>query len=316
MSAKELASGVIEVRSGRFLFCRHRRVSSSLAVTSGRDIVNIALVCMHGTAANHRQFLPFVNALEALILSADHGVTLDCWMYDAVGCGDSPVLDDAAAYSDFEQIKDLMGLFQNHVQTDKTRIFLLGHSYAPNWIYKFILQRKDLMTSLSKQVEISGIVIVCSGLQNEQLQMQKGGPTLFRAPLWLLNCLQPLLTKIFLRIGFAKKTHFDNPEMIKEAEFANNKNNMQVVRLYYQSHDWLQDLEQVQNCYRESGTSLAPLVLHGTEDQVIPIPCGQDLANRWHVPLVAVPDASHMIFLEQPAVVARHVFDYLQLILS
>ena len=312
MSGNELVAGLIEVRGGRLLFCRHRTVSSSVAVCSvTKDNLNLALVCLHGTAANHRQFLPFIDALEALVLSAIDGVTLDCWMYDAVGCGDSPLLDDDDAYSDSEQINDLRALLQKQVQKEYTKIFLLGHSYAPNLIYKFILQQKDFMTSQAQEVEISGVVIVCSGLHNEQLQMQKGGPTLFKAPLWLLNCLQPLLTKLFLRIGFSEKTHSEKPDIIKEAEHANNKNDMKVVRLYYHAHDWLQDIAPVQNCYQESGASLAPLILHGIEDQIIPISCGQELANRWNVPLVSIPDAGHMLLIEQPTVVARHVFDYI-----
>jgi pimeloyl-ACP methyl ester carboxylesterase len=54
------------------------------------------------------------------------------------------------------------------------------------------------------------------------------------------------------------------------------------------------------------------LVMHGTDDEVIPIHCGQALANELDTDLVSIPNASHMILLEQPQVVAEHVLAFLK----
>ncbi len=304
MTINECLAEAVEVRPGRFLFCRHCNVSSECQAEQ-----SMILVCLHGTAANHAQFLPFVRALEVLVLSGNQAINIHCWMYDAVGCGNSPAIYDTAAYSDVEQVQDLMSLVQMVAQTENQPLFILGHSYAPNWIYKFILQQEENLSM--QQIKLSGIIIVSSGLYNPKYQMQKGGPALFRSPLWLLKCLQPILTKIFLRLGFARVTHSEKPQLIQDAKSANNRNDMNIVRQYYQAHDWLQDLADVQKYYYERRICRPPLILHGIQDEVIPILCGQDLANRWNVPLISVPDASHMVFLEQPTIVAGHVFEYM-----
>jgi pimeloyl-ACP methyl ester carboxylesterase len=239
-------------------------------------------------------------------------------MYDAVGCGDSPPLEDPDAYCDSEQVQDLKALLRDHVHKNGNTsqpTFIMGHSYGPNWIYKLIVL---LSQEGETNINISGLILVSSSLCNPRYRLQKGGPPLFRLPLWILNCLQPLLTNLFLKIGFASATHVKHPQMISDAKHANNQNDMNNVRRYYQAHDWAWDLSDIQKHYygetdtASSTSSRPPLIMHGIEDQVIPIQCGQDLANQWNAPIVSVPDASHMILLEQPDTVARHVLEYVR----
>jgi pimeloyl-ACP methyl ester carboxylesterase len=166
-------------------------------------------------------------------------------------------------------------------------IYFLGHSSGPTWIFKWLQQPNS--------ISIAGLILVSTGVQNSDLMV--GGPLLFRAlPLWLLRCLQPLLTQTFLKIGFAQLTH---PELIQAAKESNNTNDMQVVCFYYQAHDWLEDIS--------SFRSLRTLVLHGVEDGVIPIRYGQVVAIQLDTKLIAVENASHMVLLEQPAEVAEQI---------
>jgi pimeloyl-ACP methyl ester carboxylesterase len=346
MVVHERFQGVVEVRPGRSIFCKHWRLgnstSANISTTTGKELRRrVTLICVHGTAANHLQFIPFLESLESCLM-ADHGssqtpsmpaVTVDCWMYDAVGCGDSPPLpeDDSDAYCDSEQVQDLKALLQNHVYktndnntADDQSTVIMGHSYGPNWIYKLIiLLAREEQEQEAMKINISGLILVCSSLCNPKYQLQKGGPPLFRLPLWVLNCMQPFLTNMFLKIGFASATHEKHPQMIADAKHANNQNDMKTVKRYYQAHDWTEDLSDVQTHYygetddtANSSTTCTrgrrPLILHGMEDQVIPIQCGQNLANEWNSPIIAVPDASHMILLEQPDAMARHVLEYLR----
>jgi pimeloyl-ACP methyl ester carboxylesterase len=120
----------------------------------------------------------------------------------------------------------------------------------------------------------------------------------------VLNCLQPLLTKEFLKIGFAPKTHTTQPTLIQEAIAANNGNDMQVVCSYYGNHQWLVEIPS-------SLSKLPSLVMHGVDDGVIPIHHGQRVANQFqNKDLISIQDASHMILLERPQVVADHIVSF------
>lgn len=348
MVVEERFADVVELRPGRFIFCKHWRLGSSsgsdanaastnnnnnnnnnryntgTTTTTGtirnKETRRITLICVHGTAANHSQFIPFLTSLEARLLpeAKDSPTVIDCWMYDALGCGESQRLDENKdAYCDYEQVQDLKALLQDHVQPtvndNSQQTFIMGHSYGPNWIYKLIL---SLSPKEQIDINMSGLILVCSSLGNPKYQLQKGGPPLFRLPLWILNCMQPYLTNVFLNIGFASATHTKHPQMIQDAKHANNRNDMNIVRRYYQSHDWCFDLSDIQIGYygttgEPSSSRRPPLVLHGIEDQVIPIQCGQDLANKWKTEIITVPDASHMILLEQPDTLATHVLGYM-----
>ena len=79
---------------------------------------------------------------------------------------------------------------------------------------------------------------------------------------------------------------------------------MQVCSHYYRAHAWLSEVEDA-----ESGPAL---VLHGVEDGVIPLKCGQQLANHLKTSLVSIENASHMVHLEQTNEVAKHVWSFLQ----
>ncbi len=67
--------------------------------------------------------------------------------------------------------------------------------------------------------------------------------------------------------------------------------------------DVMEDIERIQ----------APaLVVTGMEDQMTPPRYAQYLANKLpHASLVLVPDAGHMVMLEQPQVVARELLNFL-----
>lgn len=304
MVLQERLAETVEIRPGRSIFCRHWRLSNGAKAVASR---HVHLVCVHGTAANHQQYLPLLRALETrLVEQGAPSVILDCWMYDAIGCGDSPALDDADSYVDSEQVQDLESLLRTKIlSTQPAKIVFLGHSYGPNWIYKVLLETED-----DGLLQVEGMILVSSSLHNPKHQLQKGGPALFRFPLWLLRCLQPMLTQAFLGIGFAKATREHNPSMIEEAKKANNANDMKVVRHYYRAHDWVEDLQHVKRAYKGESTK-SPLIVHGVEDQVIPISCGQDLANQWGVPLESMEDASHMVLMEQPHKLASKIARYL-----
>jgi pimeloyl-ACP methyl ester carboxylesterase len=305
----EKLNKLVEIRPGRNIFTRHWILNDdeeeSSTKTSSRTV---NLVCVHGTAASQEQYISLWKALDSLLSfsSTETSSTLrmHCWAYDAIGCGRSPkIRNNIKAYTDAEQVQDLQELLENHVDS-KYDTYFVGHSYGPTWIYKCLLLlqqgNKKLSTTTLKP---AGLVLISTGLECKELVV--GGPAIFRVvPLWFLKCIQPLLTASFLKLGFSPYTHKHDPELIVQAKEANNQNDMQVVIYYYKAHAWLSQL---------SPESMPPaLVLHGTDDEIVPIHCGQQVANQLRTTLVAVTDASHMILMEKPDKVAQHLVDFLQ----
>ena len=394
---------IMEIRPGRNLFCRHKTVLQrhSWENEKREDIENVHLVCIHGTAASHDQFLPLLDHLKKNINNNNNSnnnirrhskTNVHAWMYDAVGCGRSPdppstfatgssSSSSSSPYSDEEQVLDLDAFLrrfvirkmrkeeeqQQHqqqqelvVDTTKSRVFFLAHSYGPNWVYKWmkynnrrqqqeIKERKELS---SDHVAVEGLVLISTGLlddddRNRKQLLVKGGPAIFKyCPLWILNCLQPTMTELFLKMGYSQHTHATKPQMIIEARHANNGNNMKTVCQYYNSHDWIShdELQKFYNDFICSRTSEPPtsvttgkrrrnvkvLVVHGVEDQIIPIDKGQIVANILMPPtnpkqldenepdsinnnLFVVEDASHSIMQEQPDVLSKHILQFVGL---
>lgn len=292
---QELLSELIEVRPGRTLHCCHWILGSNRS-----NVATINLVCIHGTAAAHTQYLPLLRAIDSQLETTTDKITIDCWLFDAVGCGKSPPLENSSEYADEQVVSDIQALLKNQVQHLDRPTFFIAHSYGPNWVYK------TLKSSETPKMNLQGLIIVSSGVKNSKFQLQSGGPSLFKLPLWLLNCLQPLLSKEFLRIGFSKTTHKTKPEVIEHAKALNSANKMKTVCQYYKAHDWVETIDDTLRQCCET-----PLIVHGSEDQIVPIECGQALANQWHVPLISVDEASHMVLMEQPETLAEHICKYM-----
>ena len=336
---------LLELRPGRLINVFHWTLNESqLPQSQSPQQRTINLICVHGTAANHQQFIPLFTCLQKECLLRNNQTepldSIDCWSYDAMGCGESPALPHRTDYSDEEQVKDLCALLMDHV-VDLTRpTYLVGHSYGPNWIYKLLLQlrrqppfRDDTTPNYNMlhTMNLQGLILISSGVANPKYSLQTGGPGLFRVvPLWLLQCLQPLLTHSFLHMGFSPHTHRNNPTLIATAKRSNNRNDMTIVCRYYQSHDWI-TAEEIgthlrhnddDNDNRSPAPPRPPLVLHGEDDQILPVQCGQELCNAWSgggggggdvhvVPLTIIPQASHMVLLEQPQPVAHLIYQYM-----
>lgn len=296
-----LAPTLSEVRPGRTLNVLECTLNDKVG---GSKATAIRLICVHGTAANHEQYLPFLQDLAEQLPN----ITFHCLLYDAVGCGRSPKLPKKSDYSDEQQVEDLIALVNRQdtgLEASGLPIFFVGHSYGPNWIYKLLLRQKDR----DRKTKIAGLVLLSSGVANPKYSLQKGGPKLFSLPVWFLKCLQPLLSQSFMKLGYSSHTHDNRPELIRAAKEASNTNDMTVVCHYYQSHDWIASQDIVTHLQPFYPT---PLILHGQDDQIVPLECGQALCNAWNVPLTVVPDASHMVNLEQPKHVAKHVAAYIE----
>ena len=150
--------------------------------------------------------------------------------------------------------------------------------------------------------------------------MINGGPFLFKLPLFVLSCMQSILTESFLKLGFAKSAPKD---LLEQARIDSNANSMFVCQCLYQSHDWVTSAtlnevllrrRVIQNDDNDRGDvpdALPRLVIHGIEDQIIPISSSQHIANALETDLVSVENASHLVIAEQPVLVSESIYQFI-----
>lgn len=281
-----LSAGPVEIRPGRTLYIRNLSLGDA-----SRPDVN--LICLHGTAASHQQYLPLLGALDKMLQPI--GSSLTCWLYDGVGLGDSPIVTDPNAYSDEEQQADLHAILE---RVDKTRpTIFMGHSYGPMGMLKY-LQKHPLES-------LQGCIFLSTGFHDGPVPLENGGPGIFKLPLFLLSCLQSLMTESFLNMGLDASA---DPALVDAARKDCNANDMWVVQQYYKSNRWLSSSEAKEIIPLQTTPCL---VVHGATDKIIPIKSGQFVANQLQSELVVVENASHLVLVEQPEVVAKAILNFL-----
>lgn len=275
---KELQASLQEVRPGRKLFVRRTRLGGGDKPSSTQQ-----MLCIHGLCATEQQFLPLLSRLQA---------DIDCWSYDWMGCGQSPILRDREAFSKRETVLDLLAVME--LLDPKLPTLIVAHSYGPSILVEAF--------ELKPNLKIVGCVLIGTSLRIPGLPpcQPDGGLWIMKLPVFLLNCLQSTLTESFIQLAI-HPSHEDLREMVRQAS---NDNDMFLAQSYHGSTQWSHAAQVPPH--------LPILILHGAEDGLIPVAYAQALANALDAPLEVIDTASHMVFLEQVDVVAQHVQDFLR----
>ena len=304
-----LICGVEEIRPGRKLFVWNFGIGDSSLSSENNSKENVNLVLVHGTVASHYQYLTMCEQLKSCELLVDDDkkrLSISVWVYDQVGCGESPRDPDPAAYSENSQIDDFQYIMEK-VDTSKPT-FLCGHSYGPQIIFKY-LQSHPLQS-------LSGVILISTGFRDGPGPTFDGGPSIFRLPVILLKCLQSSMTNSFLKLGLAKATSAKNPELLDLVRTECNQNDMFVVKQYYSAMRWVSSFDARQAIGSSSDAaatrSIPSLVIHGIEDGILPVESGQFVANQLQAEsFVAIEHASHLVMIEQPQKVAQAISNFL-----
>jgi pimeloyl-ACP methyl ester carboxylesterase len=290
------------VRPGRRLFVRKVRLGNTIPQAS----TSLQVVCVHGTCASEQQYHSLLQSLHELLMNdsgdnSNQNLSIQCLLHDLLGCGQSPALDDSAAYSNAEITADLKALLERHVDPNLPLV-IMGHSYACNLILPML--RENPVDNLV------GCIFLSSAVRCKENPNPDGGHWIMRFPLPILTCLQPQLTNAFVEMAI----HPDHTELRQSARDANNGNDMRVARAYHRHHVWADQwaLSPVPSTDTKTALLGKVLVVHGAEDAIIPVAAGQSLANALSADFVTVERARHLIMMEQPPVVARHVFQFLR----
>jgi abhydrolase domain-containing protein 8 len=279
MKAMKRSDGIQAIRPGRNLYTR--------TVIPKSPLVN--LVWVHGTCAKSTQFDTVVEKL-----STTNSVA--CYLYDAMGCGQSPMLSEWDAYTTKEAALDLVAILEKFVQDKSLPTVVIGHSYAATVIIRMLAQQKE-------ESSVAACIFLSSALKGGPVPLHNGGHLIFKLPAVALKCLQPLLTKEFIRLAYHPEA---DPALLETSKNADNANDMYMCKAYHGHHDWATVEEATSNI------RVSCLVIHGREDKVIPVEGGQHLADIVKGKLLMVERASHQVMEEQPEQVAEAVWEFLK----
>lgn len=109
---------------------------------------------------------------------------------------------------------------------------------------------------MKSKFNIDGVVLI-SGADT----LPSGGHPVFMLPVFILKCLEPHLSKEFVRLAFSTATS----EQIKQESIAvNAKNDMYVCRCFYRQMEWA--------TWRDwEGIGCPFMIIHGEDDKLVPI---------------------------------------------
>jgi len=272
-----------EVRPGRKLSI----------VEAGAVLENAAMsvVFVHGSMATWRQGAPLLATL-----AASPSVQVVSW--DAFGCGESPKPERWADYATSELLADAVAIVEGKCGTSEVRrrpLVLMGHSFGCS-----------LVVRLAQRVQAVGLVLLCPAAVGMSLGFAK---TLFRLPLFLLNRMKAQLSEGFVSGGIASTS----PDSLRDVCRKHNRRGpMHVCKAFYR---------QLEECPADTAQALAlpMLVVAGVQDQITPAAQVADLVTMLRATRSAdgacvreavVPDASHMLMLEQPEQLETLVRDF------
>lgn len=314
----------VEIRPGRRIFVRKVSIGGGGGGGGSSPLPRRQLICAHGTCATERQYQLFLEALDKLLCEKRGTTTatatpLSCLLFDNVGCGQSPPLHEWDAYANAEIAADLRAVIQRHADPTLRTVYV-GHSYAPSIFLPLLRGPSAAAGGLAAVVvpHLAGCILLSTAVRDSpHLPLPDGGHWMMRLPLPLLRCLQPHLTQAFVQ----RAIHPDHAALRAAIIRDSNANRMYVAQAYHRQMQWA-TLKDVQlppphgsdaAAVAAAALPLVPvLIVHGADDGVIPVECGQHLRNHLpHAELVIIERASHLVMIEQADQVALAAYNFL-----
>ena len=306
---------VVEIRQSRRIFLRKISIGNSQP-SDGSSAVHVQFILVHGLCGTEQQFHLFLESLDKLLASSsDKRYFVSCFLYDSIGCGQSPSLSDWEAYSneeiraDFEALISLHNAAKISVAPSLTLpTLLLGHSYAPSIFLPSLHQRNQGPPLLPNLV---GIVLINTALRGSDFNIPDGGHVIMRLPVFILNCIQSLLTEGFLNMAVHPNHVFLRDEIRKLSQ----KNDMRVAQAYHRHMEWAHPFHLHKAIWRGNNEIIPSLILHGADDGLTPVECAQHIHNQLlktqKSDLVIMDEACHLVMVEQPDLTAKAVFNFM-----
>lgn len=300
--------------------------ASHLLVRPGRRLLVLTLphadtraplvMFIHGACANHSQHEHQIAAL------AKHASVV---AFDAVGCGNSYDALSDAEYATNELFADAVALYRRFkggfgddddaarsggrgrrggegggdaVGGGPASTVLVGHSFGTSLVAR-------LAASEHTGDELKAAVLLAPPYH------MKGPHPIFRLPVMVLEWLHPAMHAGFVQKAF----HPARPDALVETETRRLDNRVGMAKAFY-----TQMRIDTPTYVASVPAHVAVLVLAGEADQLTPPDAARDLfgalpENRLHR-LEVLKGCGHMMMVEAPEEVTRHVLDHLDAVLG
>ncbi|CAK9015595.1 unnamed protein product [Durusdinium trenchii] len=174
------------------------------------------------------------------------------------------------------------------------KYFVVGHSFGSHLVLRLGAMLADTMLAGDT---IAGLILLGAAKQFPE------GHPIFRLPVFVLQWLQPSLTKAFLQMALAS----NDPELIQQETDGCNANPMYMCKAYYRQVRNVSD-DEIAKC-----RSLPSLLIRGGQDGIVSASDVEALAVA--MPLAqmkTVANAGHVPMLEEPGKVAELIDEFIK----
>lgn len=288
-------AGVHTIRPGRSVFVRQEHLGRT------EDDLGFQLVFQHGTMGTENHYECLLKVLQQRCGEFLNETRVKCIFYDSSGCGQSPPPVDSSsrAFHNEELAKDFAAIVDLFTDSTIPMIFI-GHSYGPTIVLNYLQQTNPLISN------VKAVIFISTAIRNPHLPHADGGHPIMKLPLFLLRFLQTKMTEEFVKMA----VHSEHSTLRDEMRLSNNHNDMAVARKYHRNMQWatVDDIDILRN--------VPSLIIHGKDDGVIPLACGQHLADQLpKSTFVVVNQASHLVMIEQPEQVGEEILRFISTIM-
>jgi len=248
----------------------------------------VTLLFIHGSMASFDQFRYQIALLQ---FARPTRVVA----YDAYGCGKSPRPRDWDSYSTENHMDDLRVLFDKY---KSARNLLCAHSFGTTLALRLAAERKG---------DVAGVACLGAALRED------GGPGIFKLPLFLLEWIQPLLSRGFLKRAFhadtLARTTDHHKRIVEHAEMRSGSNDMHVAQAFYRQWVWTR-----QPLIATIAAPTRVCFICGSHDELAPMAQIEEIiswfSDKSIVSVHVVSPAGHQLMEEQPEEVNRLLADF------
>jgi pimeloyl-ACP methyl ester carboxylesterase len=208
---------------------------------------------------------------------------------DLLGHGQSekPHSSDSNPYTFAEYSLDLQSLFENYAGEKN---IVMGHSYGGALAANLTMQN---------QVRINKLILISPMSCRPRTSI----PMMYHLPVWLLELLRPLLEKNFREAAFVST---DKPALLTAEDQAGKKNSLYVIKSMLQGMKTIPNLDVTK-------LETATLIIGGENDGVIPVANFINFYEKLpRVQFDILPNAAHMVMLEQPQKVGMLIENFIK----
>lgn len=298
---KQARVSLVEIRPLRFIHVEIHDPYSKNNTTDSKHQLTIFL--FHGSMAALTQFSDIISYFK-----------MKCRVvaYDALGCGQSskpvdPWFFGESHYTCSNLLQDAIQIYEKYSTGHN---ILIGHSFGSTIVTRILHHYEKLSNTVGEGDDFSNLKIDGVILLGTADTLAKTGHPIFLLPVFILEYLHPMLSA-----GFADRALSPNidPHLRDKIVSNTGKNDMHVVRSYYNNFRWANEEE-----WKTLSRYNHPVLLcQGVDDKLTPHQSGKSLFDNYIQPtiekskFVSMENVGHQVMQEQPELIIKEIQSFI-----